>query len=211
MSIRSSGLKQYFTYFMGKTTAWRVFSLVSEPKSYFSYNFSSVDVGFVCILIMGFLKKFLLALVTLIGVSTIILYLVWIRLGFEYIPFKVQDLGMLQNVSYDFIIGEVKVFDIKSTLSQYNSIAVGAGTAGSVLANRLSANSNVSVLLVEAGDVFGAASIVPLFSTAMQQTKYDWAFRTTPQKYSSHGLINNVSLPSVPEFLSIHSSMILFV
>uniref|UniRef100_A0A182J0V1 Glucose-methanol-choline oxidoreductase N-terminal domain-containing protein n=1 Tax=Anopheles atroparvus TaxID=41427 RepID=A0A182J0V1_ANOAO len=71
------------------------------------------------------------------------------------------------------------------------SLLVGAGTAGCVLANRLSANPNVTVLLVEAGDTFGAASIIPLISTAMQGTKYDWAFRTTPQKYSSHGLVNN--------------------
>lgn len=70
---------------------------------------------------------------------------------------------------------------------------MGAGTAGSVLANRLSANANVSVLLIEAGDVFGAASVVPLLATTLQQTSSDWAFRTTPQKYSSRGLINNVS------------------
>uniref|UniRef100_A0A182VWI7 Glucose-methanol-choline oxidoreductase N-terminal domain-containing protein n=1 Tax=Anopheles minimus TaxID=112268 RepID=A0A182VWI7_9DIPT len=124
---------------------------------------------------MGCLKKILFAsLVTAVLVCSALL-LLWIWLGMEIIPNQIRDPHILRDRSFDYII-------------------VGAGTAGCVLANRLSENPNVTVLLVEAGDTFGAASIIPLISTAMQGTKYDWAFRTTPQKYSSHGLGNNQQL-----------------
>ncbi|XP_062563726.1 neither inactivation nor afterpotential protein G-like [Armigeres subalbatus] len=121
---------------------------------------------------MSFLKRVASCSLVLVVLTIVYLILIWLWLGFDHIPNKLHDVSTLRNATYDFII-------------------VGAGTAGCVLANRLSVNPNVTVLLVEAGDIFGATSIVPLFSTAMQQTSYDWAFRTTPQKYSSHGLINN--------------------
>uniref|UniRef100_A0A4Y0BNV9 Glucose-methanol-choline oxidoreductase N-terminal domain-containing protein n=1 Tax=Anopheles funestus TaxID=62324 RepID=A0A4Y0BNV9_ANOFN len=124
---------------------------------------------------MGCVKKLVLvSLVTAILFCGALL-LLWIWLGMEIIPNQIRDPHILRDRSFDYII-------------------VGAGTAGCVLANRLSENPNVTVLLVEAGDTFGAASIIPLISTAMQGTKYDWAFRTTPQKYSSYGLGNNQQL-----------------
>uniref|UniRef100_A0A182YAF4 Glucose-methanol-choline oxidoreductase N-terminal domain-containing protein n=1 Tax=Anopheles stephensi TaxID=30069 RepID=A0A182YAF4_ANOST len=124
---------------------------------------------------MGCLKKLVLASFVTAALVCGALLLLWIWLGVEIIPNQVRDPRTLQDRSFDYII-------------------VGAGTAGCVLANRLSENPNVTVLLVEAGDTFGSASIIPLISTAMQGTKYDWAFRTTPQKYSSHGLGNNQQL-----------------
>ncbi|XP_055641926.1 neither inactivation nor afterpotential protein G [Toxorhynchites rutilus septentrionalis] len=121
---------------------------------------------------MGLLRKIVVSFALLVGFSAGIIAWIWIRLSYEHIPNRVLHAKSLQNSSFDFII-------------------VGAGTAGCVLANRLSSIANVTVLLIEAGEVFGPASIVPLLSTTMQQTEYDWSFRTTPQKYSSHGLINN--------------------
>ncbi|XP_058116294.1 neither inactivation nor afterpotential protein G [Anopheles ziemanni] len=124
---------------------------------------------------MSCLKKCLVFSLLATVLLSAILLLLWIWLGTETIPNQIRDPHLVEGQAFDYII-------------------VGGGTAGCVLANRLSADPNVTVLLVEAGDNFGAASIIPLISTAMQGTKYDWAFRTTPQKYSSHGLGNNQQL-----------------
>ncbi|GBP42235.1 Neither inactivation nor afterpotential protein G [Eumeta japonica] len=67
---------------------------------------------------------------------------------------------------------------------------VGAGTAGCVLAARLSEDPNTKVLLIEAGDRMSYFTKIPLTPTVAQQGPYDWSVRTTPQKYSSFGLWN---------------------
>lgn len=82
---------------------------------------------------------------------------------------------------------------------EYDFIIVGAGTAGATLAYELAKNRhNLTVLLLEAGGKFSPTSKVPLASTILQGSKYDWEFKTVPQKYSSQGLFNQVSkLPTV--------------
>ena len=65
----------------------------------------------------------------------------------------------------------------------FDYIIVGAGSAGCVLANRLSANPEVSVLLVEAGkkDTFPLISIPGGYSM-LNRTSVDWGFQTVPQE-----------------------------
>lgn len=43
---------------------------------------------------------------------------------------------------------------------------------------------------MEAGNVFGPLSIVPLLTTLQQNTSVDWAFRTVSQEWSSKGFVN---------------------
>ena len=64
----------------------------------------------------------------------------------------------------------------------YDYIIIGAGSAGCVLANRLSANPNNSVLLVEAGkkDNFPLIAI-PGGYPMLNRTSVDWGFQTVPQ------------------------------
>lgn len=74
-------------------------------------------------------------------------------------------------------------------------VIVGAGSAGCVVARRLSELSPKSkVLLIEAGHTFGVASKVPLLSVYSQGGKNDWKFKSTPQKHSSKGMYNSVNI-----------------
>jgi choline dehydrogenase len=62
-------------------------------------------------------------------------------------------------------------------MRRYDYVIVGAGSAGCVLAARLSADPNVKVALLEAGDEDSANEIrVPAAAFQLAKTKYDWDF-----------------------------------
>jgi choline dehydrogenase len=64
----------------------------------------------------------------------------------------------------------------------YDYIIVGAGSAGCVLAARLSADPSISVLLLEAGPADDATEIhAPAALSRLFQGPYDWNYRTVPQ------------------------------
>ena len=65
----------------------------------------------------------------------------------------------------------------------YDYVIVGAGSAGCVLANRLSEDPSVRVLLLEAGPPDDADEIhIPAALNLLFQTTYDWDYRTEPQE-----------------------------
>jgi len=65
----------------------------------------------------------------------------------------------------------------------YDFIIVGAGSAGCVLANRLSSNPQTKVLLLEAGGSDDSPLIhTPAMSAVLQDSVYDWRYRTVPQR-----------------------------
>ena len=70
---------------------------------------------------------------------------------------------------------------------------VGAGSAGAVVANRLSENPKMKVLLLEAGGHETLQSEIPMFAARLQLSQYDWQYKTVPQKYACQGMINHVS------------------
>ena len=66
----------------------------------------------------------------------------------------------------------------------YDYIVVGAGAAGCVLANRLSADPHTSVLLLEAGDRDLSPLVhIPAGFSMLMGTRSNWLFDTTPQKH----------------------------
>ena len=68
--------------------------------------------------------------------------------------------------------------------STFDYIIIGAGSAGCVLANRLSANSANSVLLLEAGGKDNNIKIgIPAAYGDLHRTKVDWGFSTEPQEH----------------------------
>ena len=65
---------------------------------------------------------------------------------------------------------------------------VGAGSAGCVIANRLSEDPKVKVLLLEAGGSENSVTDVPQSIFMIQQTPIDWQYRIMPQKRSCFGI-----------------------
>ncbi|CAG5052990.1 unnamed protein product [Parnassius apollo] len=74
-----------------------------------------------------------------------------------------SDIMKMANTTYDFII-------------------VGAGTAGAVVANRLSEESNWSILLLEAGGNPTLGTEIPSLYMNNYGTDVDWNFRTDSQE-----------------------------
>lgn len=69
----------------------------------------------------------------------------------------------------------------------FDYVIVGAGSAGCALANRLSENPSVQVLLLEAGKRGGKRDIrIPAAFTRLFQTDVDWNYHTEPQAKLAH-------------------------
>ncbi|XP_055934210.1 glucose dehydrogenase [FAD, quinone]-like [Argiope bruennichi] len=74
---------------------------------------------------------------------------------------------------------------------EYDYIIVGAGSAGSTLASRLSEEPCVSVLLLEAGTAkTPLLNDIPSIARNFYFTHLDWQYKTVPQKHTGEALIN---------------------
>ncbi|KAG0034767.1 hypothetical protein BGZ82_005616 [Podila clonocystis] len=74
-------------------------------------------------------------------------------------------------------------WDPSKDTTEYDYIILGGGTAGCVLASRLSEDPNVSVLVLEAGEDMDSSwrVKVPPGSVSLFNSKHDWKMRSVPQ------------------------------
>jgi choline dehydrogenase len=69
-------------------------------------------------------------------------------------------------------------------MTQYDYIIIGAGSAGCVVANRLTENPETTVLLLEAGNPDTKQEIhIPLKCTHLPGTEVDWGYFSEPEPY----------------------------
>lgn len=98
--------------------------------------------------------------------------------GVWFFPFL---LASLTYYHYQDNNPERKVVAVDKLLRSYDFIIVGAGSAGSVVANRLTENPDWKVLLVEAGGDETEISDVPALAAYLQLGRMDWKYKTEPQ------------------------------
>lgn len=69
-------------------------------------------------------------------------------------------------------------------MSMYDYIVVGSGSAGAVVAGRLSEDPNVKVLLIESGASSRPLNVrIPAAFATQFKSKLDWEFYTEPEEY----------------------------
>ncbi|KAF5286212.1 hypothetical protein FQA39_LY16382 [Lamprigera yunnana] len=96
-------------------------------------------------------------------------------------------------LGYDRMDPESKPIDMdtEALLSTYDFIVVGAGSAGAVVANRLSELEKWNVLILEAGGDETEISDVPLMAAYLQLSGLDWRYKTEPQEHACLAMNNN--------------------
>jgi len=95
-----------------------------------------------------------------------------------FFPFLITAISFYQ---FDQGNDEKKVKNAKKLLKYYDFIIIGGGSAGAVVASRLSENKNWKVLLLEAGRDETDLSDVPVVAAHLQFGRMDWKYKTEPQ------------------------------
>lgn len=100
-------------------------------------------------------------------------------------------LAAISFYRYDRVDPESRSIDQQQLYPVYDFIIVGGGSAGAVVASRLSEVHHWNVLLLEAGPDENEISDVPSLAAYLQLSKLDWAYKTQPSNKSCLGMNNN--------------------
>ena len=91
-------------------------------------------------------------------------------------------IGIISALTYQWMTRPVHINNFSPNI-EYDYIIVGAGTAGCVLANRLTEDPNITVLLLEAGPLDTKIGLkIPLISPLFLNSDIDWQYKSVPQK-----------------------------
>jgi glucose dehydrogenase (acceptor) len=98
--------------------------------------------------------------------------------GAWFFPWLIAAIAYYHYASVD---PERRPVDQKDLYSEYDFVIIGGGSAGAVLANRLTENPRWRVLLLEAGGDETEISDVPALAAYLQLGRMDWKYKTEPQ------------------------------
>ena len=96
----------------------------------------------------------------------------------------------LELKSKCFPLSALFLLFFQNLYNEYDFIVIGAGSAGSVVANRLTEVSDWKVLLLEAGGDESITSDIPGLAADLQLTNMDWQYKSVPQTRSCLGFTN---------------------
>ncbi|XP_066256764.1 glucose dehydrogenase [FAD, quinone]-like [Euwallacea similis] len=115
----------------------------------------------------------------------------WVLLGFvlsRTILCEAQFTEFLSRTFRSLFVGhENTIRDQSAIYKEYDFIVVGAGSGGSVVANRLTENPSWSVLLLEAGQDEIFLTDVPLTASILSITGYNWGYKSQKLKTACLG------------------------
>ncbi|KAK9497726.1 hypothetical protein O3M35_004394 [Rhynocoris fuscipes] len=111
--------------------------------------------------------------------------------GLSKLWFLPTFLAALTYYNYDLYDPESQPISVSKINSEYDFIVIGAGSAGSVVASRLSENKDWSVLLLEAGNQETELTDVPILSLYLHGSRYDWKYKTEPSDTACQAMKEN--------------------
>ena len=87
------------------------------------------------------------------------------------------------ETSYNLLSPDINDFSTPDNelLDEYDFVIVGAGSAGAVVANRLSENESWKILLLEAGGAENLVSEIPSAFFTLVSSSLDWGYKTTAE------------------------------